>query len=67
MKISKTIFPQYPVYHQSRGAVQKKHGLSLSQGSFSLVLSQAEGKAAAIFLRGAYGEYVSTEKWRERR
>jgi len=37
----------------------KKHALSLSQGSFS--------KAAAIFMRGAYGEYVSTEKWRERR
>jgi hypothetical protein len=25
------------------------------------------GKAAAVFTRGAYVEYVSTRKWRERR
>ena len=54
MKISKTIFPQYGLCHQSRGAVQKKHALSLSQGSFSPVLSQAAGKGAAIL----YAEHM---------
>ena len=52
------ISPIRPLPPEPRGG-SKKHALSLSQGSFS--------KAAAIFLRGAYGEYVSTEKWRERR
>jgi len=31
------------------------------------VLSRVEGKAAAILTSGAYMEYVSTAKWRERR
>jgi len=43
----------------ARGNVQKS--------SSSPVLSLAEGKTAAIFTRGAYMEYVSTAKWRERR
>ena len=33
----------------------------------SPALSYVEGKATVIFARGAYTEYVSTEKWRERR
>jgi hypothetical protein len=31
------------------------------------VQKSPSSKAAAIFTRGAYAEYVSTEKWRERR
>ncbi|MCA9454898.1 MAG: hypothetical protein H6750_04725 [Nitrospiraceae bacterium] len=41
------------------GAVQKS--------SSSPALSHVEGKAAAIFARRAYFQYVSTEQWRERR
>ena len=33
----------------------------------SPALSHAEGKATVIFARGAYTEYVSREKCRERR
>ena len=51
MRILKAIFSRYALGHQLRGAVQKS--------PFS--------KAAAIFLRGAYESYMSTEKWRERR
>ncbi|MEO8325899.1 MAG: hypothetical protein ABI618_08625 [Nitrospirota bacterium] len=32
----------------------------------SPALSHVEGEATAIFAAGAYTEYVSTEKWRER-
>jgi len=58
--------------HRSVGRLQirvgsKKHALSLSKGSSSPVLSYAEGKATASFRRGAYFQYVSTGKWRERR
>jgi len=46
--------------HAKRPRVgSKKHALSLSKGSSS--------KATAIFARGAHWQYVSTEKWRERR
>ena len=38
----------------------------LIKGSGSVQKSQSS-KAAAVFTRGAYAEYVSTEKWRERR
>ncbi len=45
----------------------KKHALSLSEGSVQSCPEAIEGKAAAILTRGAYMEYVSTAKWRERR
>ena len=38
----------------------------LIKGSGSVEKSPSS-KAAAVFTRGAYVEYVSTEKWRERR
>jgi hypothetical protein len=38
----------------------------LIKGSGSVQKSPSS-KAAAVFTRGAYAEYVSTEKWRERR
>jgi hypothetical protein len=34
---------------------------------FGPVQKSQSSKATAIFARGAYTEYVSTEKWRERR
>ncbi len=50
--------------HQHRREWSKKHALSLSEGS---VLSGAEEKAAAFLTHGAYSQYVSTAKCRERR
>ena len=38
----------------------------LINGSGSVQKSPSS-KATAVFTRGAYAEYVSTEKWRERR
>ncbi|MDR4484822.1 MAG: hypothetical protein R3B95_16715 [Nitrospirales bacterium] len=38
----------------------------LIKGSGSVQKSPSS-KAAAVFTRGAYAQYVSTEKWRERR
>jgi len=37
-----------------------------SKNPFSPVLSRVEGKAAALWTRGAYSQYVSTAKERER-
>ncbi len=45
----------------------KKHVLAEAGSPSSPVLSLAEGKAAAFLTRGAYSQYVSTAKWRERR
>ena len=42
-------------------------GGNVQKSPSSPVLSLAEGKAAAILTRGAYMEYVSTAKGRERR
>jgi hypothetical protein len=52
-------FAQDEVTHQRRRVSSKKHARSLPEGSVQ--------QGAAIFTRGAYAEYVSTEKWRERR
>ena len=59
MRIATAIFPFYATGHQTPRGSSKKQVLNLLKGSFS--------KAAAIFMHGAYDEYVSTEKWRERR
>ncbi len=40
---------------------------SVQKSPSSPVLMPLEGKATAIFARGTYPQYVSTEKWRERR
>ena len=45
----------------------KKHALSPSEGSVQSCPELAEGKAEAILTRGAYSQYVSTAKGRERR
>ena len=50
-------------YERPRGG-SKKHALSLSKGSSRPALSHAEGKAAVMFARRAYFQYVSTETWR---
>ncbi len=67
MKISRAISRQEAVHDQQPRVCSKKPVLSLSKGPSSPVLRPPEGKAAAIFARGAYWYYVSTEKWRERR
>jgi hypothetical protein len=60
MKIFSTgiLTQRHVAYQRPRGG-SKKHVLSLSKGSSS--------KAAVLFARRAYFQYVSTEKWRERR
>ena len=40
---------------------------TLAINSVGSVQKSPSSKAAVIFARGAYGHYVSTEKWRERR
>jgi hypothetical protein len=58
MKVFTKKFVQDEVTHQKGcGSVQKSRSCPES----------LEGKAAAIFTRGAYAQDVSTEKWRERR
>ncbi len=59
MKISTSIFR-----HEAFGNQQHR---ACSKMSSSPVLRPPEGKAAALFARGAYWHYVSTEKGRERR
>jgi hypothetical protein len=56
MKMFTWIYAQDEVTHQKLRIGSKKHVLSLPKGPSS--------KAAAISTRGAYAEYVSTEKWR---
>jgi len=56
MKMFACKFAQDEVTHQR-----------LRAGSKKPALRSLEGKAAAILTRGAYAEYVSTGKWRERR
>ncbi len=51
MKIARAIFRQEAVRYQLHRVCSKK----------------LSSKATAIFARGAYWQYVSTEKWRERR
>jgi hypothetical protein len=65
MKMFRCTFVQDKVTHQSlRGSVQKiQHWPPTQPG----VEHASRGKAAAVFTRGAYAVYVSTEKWRERR
>jgi hypothetical protein len=46
------------------GPVQKSMPCVISKGPSRPVLRPLEGKAAALFTRGAYAEYVSTETWR---
>ncbi len=64
MKIITCKFAQDEVIHQRLRVGSKKHALSLPKGPSSPVLRPLEGKAAAIFTRGAYAEYLSTGKWR---
>ncbi len=67
MKILRAIFRQEAIRYQQHRVCSKKPALSLSKGPSSPVLRLLEGKAAALFARGAYWYYVSTEKGRERR
>ncbi len=66
MKISRAIFRQETIRYQPHRVCSKKPALS-SKGPSSPALRLLEGKATAIFARGAYWYYVSTEQWRERR
>ncbi len=67
MKLSTTIFRQKAIRYQQHRVCSKKPALSPSKGPSSPVLRLWEGKAAALFARGAYWQYVSTGKGRERR
>ncbi len=63
MKISRAIFRQEAVHYQAVSGLFKKVR-SPVRSRFGEARSS---KATAIFTRGAYWQYVSMEKWRERR
>ena len=51
-------------YHSPRA---KSRQAPFNARSFRAVQKSPSSKATAIFARGTYMQYVSTEKWRERR
>jgi hypothetical protein len=69
MKMFTYKLAQDEVTHQRLRVGSKKHALSLSKGPSSKAahgLAYPAGDLTCL-TRGAYAEYVSTEKWRERR
>ena len=61
------LFPLFPESNHVRNEIAINSRWEWSKKSVQSSPESIEGKAAAILASGAYSQYVSTAKWRERR